>query len=120
MATQPPIIGSGHPHTVSLPDGSHIAASKAPPKAHSQMSDLPPPRAAAKSRGAAAESKPAGKASRAGARPARKAAAASEPQAVDAAPVSVLSDAIIQRIAQLQQNNDAVRAQLDRLPASAR
>lgn len=120
MATPPSIIGSGKPHTVSLPDGSNVATHKTTQKRDPQAQELLTARGMAKSRAAPAESKTAPKPSRAAARNPRKQVAPEPEPEVPQPPPSLLGDAIIERIAQLRQANNAVRAALDRLPAAAR
>lgn len=106
--TQPPIIGSGQPHTVTLAPGSNTATHKQP-RVAAPTPQAPRPQFRPASRPEVAKPNTA--------RPAPPtevpAPASPEPE-----PESILSPHILQRISGLQERNESVRAELDRLPAS--
>lgn len=115
----PAVIGSGKPHTVALKPGSNVAARET---ARSRDDD-PSPGLTARLMATLRRGEEAS-ASRRG---------AASPDAVLPVPVpdetettapdasaSGLSTAIRQRIAQLRQRNEAVRADIDRLPPAGR
>ncbi len=112
----PTVIGSGQPHTVSLPEGSTVATRRRLRKAGGQLPTQPgearregsvpgelPGRGQATPRGGAGKAE-------ARAMPARGAAplGSISPRALDSA--------LLARIAELTQRNQAVRATLDHLP----
>lgn len=114
---EPTIIGSGQPHTVSLPEGSTVATRRRLRKAGAQLPTQPdaaqrtgqlpdelPGRGNARMRsgpgGGVSQGTPAG-------------AHARMPQAI---PERALDVALVARIAALTKRNQAVRATLDRLP----
>ncbi len=113
---EPTVIGSGQPHTVSLPEGSTVATRRRLRKAGGQLPEQPgearregsvpgvlPVRGKAKARGGAGPDE-------ARAIPARAAA-----PVVPIGP-RALDPALLARIAELTQRNQAVRATLDHLP----
>lgn len=103
---QPPIIGSGQPHTVSLAPGSNTATHKqARPVAPAQEV----PSVQFKPGIGPAPSKP---------KAARPAPVAQIQAPASPEPDSTLSPHILQRINALQERNESVRAELGRLPAS--
>lgn len=98
---KPPIIANTQPHTVSVPKGSNMAT-RPVPKPRDDAAPAPPVRPRAKARegdGAPAAPAPA--------RPDRAAARASAR--------AVLGPEVMERMNQLKQRNDAVRAVLKRL-----
>lgn len=112
--SEPSIVSSGKPHTVSLPEGSTVAAQRRPQRVSASLpADLPEmvrlgeaPEGSAtgpmadRERGPQAAAEPdAGLAAAAGAGPAT-------PQKLD--------DALLARIADLERRNARVRAALDR------
>lgn len=117
--SDPQIIGSGKPHSVSIEPGSNSATRKTRRKPDTTAVEVPTLRTQATLEAAT----PAPKAPRAAAaRAPRKGAARlpPPPPAEAPPPPPMLGDGILRRIAELQQRNEAVRAQLDRLPAAAR
>lgn len=119
MASKPPIISGNQPHTVSLPEGSSVAARKSIRKA-TPAPDLPvvPPRDAQstpKTAPAPARAAPRAPAKAAPRAERRRAAPAPEPVGEQ---VGFGAD-IMARLEGLKQRNDQVRAALDRLPATA-
>ena len=115
---EPPIIQSGKPHTVSLPEGSTVAAHKRPRKASGQLPAAPPPLALrlgdlpdAQDR-SIAQARPAAAGLRAS--PAQK-----TPATVPPATASVGLDAgLMARIAELEQRNARVRSMLPNQPVA--
>jgi len=115
MSKPPNIVGT-HGHTVSLPEGGNIATRKT-----ARKPDGAPQAPAARAKAPARPAAPAPKAARSGtAKPAasRKSTAQASTLPPDADEPMPLGESILLRIADLQQRNDAVRAQLDRLAAS--
>ncbi len=114
---EPPIIGSGKPHSVSLPAGSTVAAQVHKPKGGTPVPETTPEEVR---RVPVPDAIPTEK-PRARLRPAKRSlptpAGAATTKA--ARPQTDVTDhaAILARISQLEQRNDQVRAQLDRLEA---
>lgn len=107
--TQPSIIGSSQPHTVTLAPGSQTATHKQP-RVSTPTPPAPPAQFVTGTRAAAAAPKVATKAA-ADARPLTPPEPSPEPD-----PASMLGPDILMRISRLQEHNDNVRAELDRLP----
>lgn len=119
MSKPPDIIGHSHAHTVCLPEGSNVAARKAARKPEAGA-ELPPPKARAAARPVPAAAKPA-RAGTAAAKPAAARRASTSPGLSSTGLADEplpLNEAILRRIAQLQESNEAVRAEFERLAAT--
>jgi len=116
--SEPPIIGSGKPHTVSLPEGSTVASHARKPTAGSPLPEDPPE---VVRRGQAPDSLATEK-PRARLRPAKRNLPApstlASPGAGAATATNAADAALLARIAELQRRNSQVRAQLDRVQDS--
>lgn len=113
MEKHPQIIGSGHAHTVSLPEGSTVATHRRAPQAGAKLpqdppaaqrvGEEPPPLAATAARAHAALST-------------RVYAQSAVASRQDTTPAHEgLDDALMARLSELTRRNAAVRSTLDRL-----
>lgn len=114
MEDRPTIIGSGHGHTVSLPEGSSVASHRRAPQVGSKLpEDLP----VAQRTGDEPPPVPAGRPG--GTRPPVPTSPSPAPgpgAGLATAPVDTgLDDALMARLSELARRNDAVRATLDRV-----
>lgn len=118
--SDPQIIQSGKPHTVSLPEGSTVAAHKRPRMAGGQLPEPPPlaelrlgdiPDELELAQATARTAPP-----QATARHAPAAAAAA--RGARARPPAGLDPALLARIADLERRNDQVRGTLQRVGAA--
>ena len=115
----PAVIGSGKPHTVSLKPGTNLATSLKPRKPDdAAATGLTARLKATLRRGEEASQARRGISETEAPRPAPIVQDVPEPPSIAAAPG--LSNAIRQRIAQLQERNEAVGRELDRLPPAGK
>jgi hypothetical protein len=116
--SEPPIIGSGKPHTVTLAEGSSVATQRPTRAAGGRLPEEPP---APVREGLAPE--PAMQATRKAAqlRPSVQAAHVITPRAAQARPPSGIEDTspLLARIAQVEQRNGRIRARLAQAGRSA-